>query len=1102
VISRSVLRDEPAVAPGSWWHMPRRGRWLLLIVCLGSVLVGCGSDKPTSVFQNPIEGIPEKIVVVAGDSQTGLAQTLLPDTIVVRVLDHAGRPYPGANITFTPTYDSLGETGAVLVIHATTGQDGTARTEWVLSHDRGPNYLVASCDCPYQTLGVIVYANGIFGPPAALARIVSIPFDPDLGLYVFAARAGEARTDSLGVTVCDSVGNALWTPATVTWTVSAHGGTVSPAVTPTDSTGAAWAHVTLGYLVDSVLVVSAAAPGLRPALFPVVAKMPLQYSAKVVGGAGQTGTVYDTLPVPLAAQLTSLGGIPLFRAPAIWAVRAGGGTLIPLGNGTDSSGMASARWVLGPAPGVQQVVFNVSQPDSVVFTANAMALPGGTLTGTVAVTNFLLTPPSPSLSASARPQIPGFGASRAVPRMAMRPRTPRALPDRILVTFKPGSLGVPGAGSLALAAPSMAARAMDAMRASLAPVLADHRVQLTDLSPVVLTARLKVSRAASVDSVVAELRQDPSVETEEPDVMLYPDGAPVAAPQGVTTPNDPFYPSQAWNYAMVGLPHAWNTTTGSSSVLVAVVDNGVVFDHPDLAGRLTSDGFDFVSMFPDTLCDGRIVDNAGDGDGYDSNPATPIDYDLGPGGCLGNPSAQGGHGTHVAGIIGAAGNDGQGLTGVNWDVRIRPVRVLGLDGGSSFDVAQGILYAAGLPASDGGGRTIQAPSAARIINLSLGGPAPSTVLLQAVQAAVGAGALVVASAGNSASPDADYPAAYGVTLAVSSVGPTGGLSSFSSYGSAIDLAAPGGEYPFGIWSTTCDFRTTPCTPNYAQYLGTSMAAPHVSGVAALILASNPSLDRNSLQNLLLRYATDIGDSGRDDFYGWGMVNARNSLAQGVQPSVQLYVRVYNATTGAIVQTQPAGAGGTFAFSGLPDGNYWLYAGEDEGGDGLIGVPGRRWGAFGYSGLPTPIPVTTLAGNRASFIIGYPTETVPGSPDPLTSLLPVGGYQQGYAGGTVVKTKKVLIPSPGTYTFETSGTGGAGCGTALEANTALTLTDTLGTTFGSNDDIDPEPPPVPGLYGNRCSRLTLQLSPGAYLLKAGEGTPVVAGRYLVQVRSGP
>jgi hypothetical protein len=287
-----------------------------------------------------------------------------------------------------------------------------------------------------------------------------------------------------------------------------------------------------------------------------------------------------------------------------------------------------------------------------------------------------------------------------------------------------------------------------------------------------------------------------------------------------------------------------------------------------------------------------------------------------------------------------------------------------------------------------------------------------------------------------------------------------------------------------------------------MYLGTSMAAPHVSGIAALLLAANPGLSATDLQNRLLGFATDVGNAGRDDFYGWGIVNARSSLTQTMQPPVSLYVRVYNAATGAMVHTQPAGPGGSFAFSGLPDGNYFVYAGEDESGDGVIGVPGRRWGAFGYAGLPTSVPVTSLSGNRAQFSIGYPSEAVPGNPVPGTTFLPVGGYQLGSLSGGQVNIKKVLIPAVGTYTFETSGFSGAGCGTALDANTGLTLTDTLGMPLGANDDIDPQASPEPGLFGNRCSRITLMLSPGAYLLKAAEGSPSFDGRYRVEARTGP
>jgi subtilisin family serine protease len=155
------------------------------------------------------------------------------------------------------------------------------------------------------------------------------------------------------------------------------------------------------------------------------------------------------------------------------------------------------------------------------------------------------------------------------------------------------------------------------------------------------------------------------------------------------------------------------------------VDQGIRFDHPGIAGNLTNDGYDFVTDRLVPACAGGFVSNAGDGNGYDPDPTIPAAYEMDPvNNCAVGLESSGAHGLHVAGTIGAVGNDGIGVTGVNWVVRIRPVRVLGTTGsGTDADVTNGILYAAGLPVDTGaGGPPISRASAARIINLSLGGP--------------------------------------------------------------------------------------------------------------------------------------------------------------------------------------------------------------------------------------------------------------------------------------------------------------------------------------------------------------------------------------------
>ena len=241
--------------------------------------------------------------------------------------------------------------------------------------------------------------------------------------------------------------------------------------------------------------------------------------------------------------------------------------------------------------------------------------------------------------------------------------------------------------------------------------------------------------------------------------------------------------------------------------------------HPAIAANLTSDGYDFVNARDSLiLCTGDTVTNAGDGDGYDPDPSIPAEY---------TPDATGscflpedfGHGVHTAGTIGGVGNDAIGVTGVNWTVRIRPVRFIGTAGfGDLYDEAQAILYAAGLPADDGAGGTVKPSSGARIINMSFGGSDSGPTEHNAIISAASAGALLVASAGNDATSDPQYPAAYPEVLAVAAVGPDGAPTPYSNFGSYVAIRAPGGNLGLGdatdlVFSTAWDF--THSRPAYA-----------------------------------------------------------------------------------------------------------------------------------------------------------------------------------------------------------------------------------------------------------------------------------------------
>ncbi len=328
-------------------------------------------------------------------------------------------------------------------------------------------------------------------------------------------------------------------------------------------------------------------------------------------------------------------------------------------------------------------------------------------------------------------------------------------------------------------------------------------------------------------------------------------------------PDDTYYDLQTWHYEMINLPEAWDIETGSSGVIVAVLDTGERF-HPDLSSRQTS-GYDFISN----------PSSARDGNGYDSNPRDEGDLWFGNGSTW--------HGTHVAGTIGALSNNGTGVSGVTWATELMTIRVLGRFGGTDFDIAQGLLYAAGRPNASG-----QVPLArAHVANMSLGGPGFNQTLGDACAVARAAGVVVIAAAGNEGSSSPSYPAAYPGVVSVSAVGSNRGITSYSNFGATIDIAAPGGSmgldltadgYPDGVLSTLID-DTAGLQPIYQFSEGTSMACPHVAGVAALLLSADPTLSPADVEMHLFDSAQDLGAPGRDDLYGHGLVDAFAALRE-------------------------------------------------------------------------------------------------------------------------------------------------------------------------------------------------------------------------------
>lgn len=305
------------------------------------------------------------------------------------------------------------------------------------------------------------------------------------------------------------------------------------------------------------------------------------------------------------------------------------------------------------------------------------------------------------------------------------------------------------------------------------------------------------------------------------------------------TPADPDYPKQ-WGYPKVRGPEAWDITVGSSGVVVAVVDTGVDYTHPELAGRMWTDG---AGNYGRDFVDG--------------------DYD---------PKDLCGHGTHVAGTVAAEMNNGAGGVGLAPGVKIMAVRVLDSSGSGYVSwVANGIKWAA-----DHG---------ANVINLSLGSWLPFLTIEGAVNYAYERGCVVVAAAGNDGWGLVSYPAAYESAVAVSATDQNDQKADFSNYGPEIEVAAPG----VYIYST---MPTYPVYLNYRygysmnyDYLsGTSMATPHVSGAVGLLLSRYPTLANSEVRNALAQRSVDLGSPGRDEYYGYGRIDVYSLLAGTTPPS--------------------------------------------------------------------------------------------------------------------------------------------------------------------------------------------------------------------------
>ncbi|WP_374115665.1 S8 family serine peptidase [Streptomyces sp. NK15101] len=355
-----------------------------------------------------------------------------------------------------------------------------------------------------------------------------------------------------------------------------------------------------------------------------------------------------------------------------------------------------------------------------------------------------------------------------------------------------------------------------------------------------------------VAEVMDAFRADPAVASVEPDIRAY---------AMAVTPNDTDYAKQWDLFEATGgmnVPAAWDKTTGSG-VTVAVIDTGYAA-HSDLASNVIA-GYDFIS----TSADAR------DGNGRDADAKDEGDWNATDGECGtgSKASTSSWHGTHVAGTIGAVTNNTKGIAGIAYNAKIQPVRVLGKCGGSSSDIADAITWASGgsvpgVPAN---------PNPAKVINLSLGGASSTcpSVYQTAINGAVSRGTTVVVAAGNSnANASGFTPANCSGVITVASTNRAGARSYYSNYGTIVDVAAPGGETrnatdtpgtvttpENAIYSTLNSGTTVQSTENYKPYQGTSMAAPHIAGLAALLKSAKSTLTPAEIESAIKNTARPL-----------------------------------------------------------------------------------------------------------------------------------------------------------------------------------------------------------------------------------------------------
>ena len=346
--------------------------------------------------------------------------------------------------------------------------------------------------------------------------------------------------------------------------------------------------------------------------------------------------------------------------------------------------------------------------------------------------------------------------------------------------------------------------------------------------------RLRLAPDADILRAVQDLSANPAVEYAEPDYLAHL----------IATPNDPLYSGQ-WGLTQINAPAAWDVTTGSTDVVIAVIDAGLDTDHTDLAGQLWTNPGEIT---------GNSVDDDNNGYVDDIHGWNLVDNNA-------NLSDNTGHGTQVAGVIAAATNNSQGVAGVCWNCRLMTVKVTQSGGVANYsDVAAGVVYAA--------------QKGAEVINLSLGGSSDSATLKAAI-ATASQTAVVVGGTGNDDSSAPFYPAAYDdYVLAVAGTTNSDTKVGTSNYGTWVDVSAPGE-----------DITTTFDGGGYGSTSGTSMAAPFAAGLAGLLRSLHPGWSANQARAQIVQTTDDIDglNPGYEGKLGSGRIDASQAVATAAQP---------------------------------------------------------------------------------------------------------------------------------------------------------------------------------------------------------------------------